>query len=72
MIDEAFPHDEGSGFTYICRDPTTPQAFRYGCGCTATAKEVADEVAFVAAGFDDAFEKGFGFLGGIVNSFFCG
>ena len=49
-------------------DPFAPELFGHGGGRAAAAEEVRHQVAFVAAGFDDAFEQCFGLLGGIVQS----
>ena len=49
-------------------DPLAAQFFGHGGRGAGAAEEVGDEVAFVGGGFDDAFEQGFGFLGGVVES----
>ena|SRR5436309_14508471 len=51
----------------IAHDPAPPEPFRYRASRPAAAEEVGDEIAFVAAGFDDAFENGFGFLSGVAE-----
>ena len=49
-------------------DPAAVEALGYLNGGAAAAEGVEDEVAFVGAGFDDAFEEGFGFLGGVAEA----
>ena len=49
-------------------DPFAPELFGHGGGRAAAAEKVGHEIAFVAAGFDDAFEQGFGLLRGIAQS----
>ena len=51
----------------VGHDPAPPQPLGHCAGRAAAAEEVGDEIAFVGAGFDDAFEKGFGFLGGVIE-----
>ena len=43
-----------------------PKPLGHRAGRPAAAEEVGDEIAFVAAGFDDAFEKGLRFLRGVT------
>ena len=52
----------------VADDPLAAQLLRHGRRGAGAAEEVGDQVAFVGRGFDDAFEQGFGFLGGVVQS----
>ena len=45
------------------------EPFGDGYGCSASAEGVEDYVALVAGGVDDAFEQGFGLLGGVSEAF---
>ena len=49
-------------------DPAAVEALRDLDGGAAAAEGIENEVAFVGAGFDDAFEEGFGFLGGVAEA----
>ena len=49
-------------------DPAAVEALRDLDGGAAAAEGVEDEVALVGTGFDDAFEKGFGFLSGVAEA----
>ena len=49
-------------------DPAAVEALRDLDGGAAAAEGVEDEVAFVGTGFDDAFEEGFGLLGGVAET----
>ena len=51
-------------------DPAAFQAFGHVQGGAAAAEGVQHQVAFVAAGPDDALQQGFGFLGGVAEAFF--
>ena len=49
-------------------DPAAVQALG-GDDCrAATAERIKDQVALAAAGLDDAFEQGFGFLGRVTET----
>ena len=48
-------------FSFLCR---------VECGAAA-AERVEDDVAFVAGGFNNAFEEGDGFLGGVAETLVC-
>ena len=52
-------------------DPLPAQLLSHGGRSARAAEEVGDEVAFVGGSFDDAFEKSFGLLGGVICSFTC-
>jgi hypothetical protein len=49
-------------------DPLATKLLRHRRRGAGAAEEVGDQVAFVGRGLDDAFEQGFGFLGGVVNA----
>ena len=51
----------------IRHDPTSAKTFCDRSRCAAAAKEVSYEIAFIAAGFDDALKQGFGLLGGVAQ-----
>lgn len=71
LVDEALAHDERCRLADITGNPATAQLFGNRCCGAAATEEITDEVAFVGRGLDDTFEEGFGFLGGVINSFFC-
>ena len=49
-------------------DPAAVEALRDLDGGAAAAEGIENDVAFVGTGFDDAFEEGFGFLGGVAET----
>jgi hypothetical protein len=51
-------------------DPAAIEALGYLHRCTAATEGIEDKIAFVGTGFDDAFEEGFGLLGGVAEIFF--
>ena len=53
----------------VAGDPAAVQLLGHGRGGAAAAEAVEDEVVFVGGGSNDAFEEGFGFLGGVAESF---
>ena len=68
-FDQAFAGRMNRKAPEVRHDPASPQTFCHRARRAAAAEEIRDEVAFVAAGADDAFEDGFGFLGGVVCAF---
>ncbi len=50
-------------------DPAAVEALGYLDGGAAAAEGIEDDIAFIGAGFDNAFEEGFGFLGGVAEAF---
>jgi len=48
-------------------DPLAAQFLRYRRRSAGAAEEIGDQIAFVAAGLDNAFEQSFGFLGGVAD-----
>jgi hypothetical protein len=52
-------------------DPAPAQALRDLDGGAAAAEGVEDDVAFVGAGANDAFEESFGFLRGVAEALLC-
>ena len=66
---QAFTRRVNGELAQIAGDPFAPEFFRHRRRGAGTAEEIGDEVTFVAGCFDDAFEQGFGFLGGVTKSF---
>ena len=66
-LDEPLARGVDAELAEVGGDPFAPELFGHGRGRAAATEEVGHEIAFVAAGFDDAFEKGFGFLSGVVR-----
>ncbi len=63
--------DEGDGeMRNVDADPAAVQALGHVQGGAAAAEGVQHQVAFVAAGSDDALQQGFGLLGGVAEAFF--
>ena len=52
-------------------DPAAFEPLRDGDSRPAAAEGIEHEVAFVAAGFDDPFQQGFGLLSGIAEALSC-
>ncbi len=53
----------------IAGDPLAPELFGHGGGGARAAEEIGDEVAFVGAEFDDAFEESCRLLGCVASVF---
>jgi hypothetical protein len=53
----------------VADNPAAAKLFRDGGSGSGTGKNVHDQVVGIAAGKDDAFKEGFGFLGGVILSF---
>ena len=69
LVDETLAHDEGCRLADVAGNPATTQLFSNRCCGTAATEEITDKVAFVGRCLDDTFEEGFGFLGGVANTF---
>jgi hypothetical protein len=65
--DQALARGVDAELAQVGGDPFAAELFGHGGGRAGAAEEVGDEVAGVAAGFDDAFEEG-GFLGRVRGS----
>src|ERR1700693_5478393 len=52
----------------IDSNPTALEPFGHGNGCAATAERIEDNVALIATGFYDSFEKGLGLLSWIAEA----
>ena len=62
--------DEGDGDVRdVDPDPVAVEPFGRGNRGAAAAERVEDDIALGAAGVDDAFEQGFGLLGGVAEAF---
>ena len=70
-IDQSLPRRMNGEPPQIGHDPAPPQFFSHGPCCSGTAEEIGDKVAYVGRCFDDPFDEGFGFLGGVENRFNC-
>jgi len=66
-LDKAFAGGVNGELTEVGDDPLAVELFGDRGGGAGTAEEVGDDVVFVGAGFYDTFEKGFRFLGGVVD-----
>ncbi len=53
----------------VGHNPATPQPLRHRARRAATTENVRHEISFIGAGFDDAFEQGFGFLSCVSRVF---
>ena len=67
QFDEALAAGVDGEPAEVRHDPATPQPLRHRARRAAAAEKIGNEVAFVAAGLDDAFEKCFGFLSRVIN-----
>ena len=67
-IGEALLDEADGEVGNVDADPAAIEALRDLDGGAAAAERVEDYVAFVGTGFDDAFEEGFGLLGGIAEA----
>ena len=66
---QAVAHQADRQVGNVDADPAAVEAFRDRRGGAAAAEWVKDKVALVAAGADDAFQQGFGFLGLVIQAF---
>jgi hypothetical protein len=66
-LNEALARGVDGELSEIGGDPFAAELFGDGGGRAGADEEIGDQVAGVAAGFDDAFEEGFGFLSGIAE-----
>ena len=71
-VSEAAFHEGYGEVGDVYANPASVETFGDCDGCSASAEGVEYEVAFVAGSVDDAFEKGFGFLGWVAEAFFVG
>ena len=69
LVDETLAHDEGCRLADVAGNPATAKLLGYSRCSTAATEEITDEVAFVGRSLDDTFEEGFGFLGGVTDTF---
>src|SRR6185312_15434050 len=57
----------------VAGDPLAAKLFSNGGGGAGAPKEIGDQVALVATGFNDAFEQGLRLLGGVLPCcYLCG
>ncbi len=69
--DEALARGVDGELAEVTADPLAAELLGHREGGAGTREEVGHDVALVGAGFDDALEEGFGFLGGIIYPFLC-
>jgi len=69
LVNEAALHEVHGDIGDVNADPPSAQPLGDGDGGPAAAEGVEDDVAFVAASEEDAFEQGLGLLGGIAQAF---
>ena len=67
--DQALARGVDAELAEVGGDPLAAELLGDGGGRAGAARRNRRQVAFVAAGFDDAFEQGFGLLCWIVDSF---
>ena len=68
-IGEALLDESDGQVGNVDADPAAVEPLRDLNGGAAAAEGIEDQIAFVGTGFEDAFEQGFGLLGGVAEAF---
>src|SRR5207247_7390441 len=67
-LDEPLARGVDAELAEVGGDPFAPELFGHGGGRAAAAEKVRHQIAFVAAGSEDAVKKGFGLLRWVSNA----
>ena len=70
-LDEPLARGVDAELAEVGGDPFAAEFFGHGGGRATAAEKVRHQIAFVAAGFENSFQKLFRLLGWIINALFC-